>query len=112
MDYLNIFTPLQVSDHLKDLILTDDLDKFKKPILSRADARDQIEYIQRLCGKTGQQAMNIAIEVVGDMEKGTQYPQKTKPTQTGEGLAKDVSNLIQAIALKKKEAAGKDKPSS
>jgi intracellular multiplication protein IcmO len=107
VDNLNIFMPLRLSDHLVNLVMTDNLEQFRKPILSRADSRDQIEYIQRLCGKSGQQAMNIAIELVGDMEKGTQYPPEVKPTTDGAMLAQGVQELIQAISLKKKEAADK-----
>ena len=107
-DHLNIFTPMHESNHLVGLVITDDLSTFKRPLLNRAEARDQIEYVQRLCGKTGQQAMNIAIEVVSDIERGTQYPPEIKPTGTGAQLAKTTMNLVSAIALKKKEAADKD----
>lgn len=109
VDHLNIFMPMRESDHLEGLVITDDLKKFKQPLLDRGTMRDQVEYIQRLCGKTGQQAMNIAIEVVGDMEKGTQYPPQVKPDMTGAELAGTVKNLIEAISLKKKEAAEKKK---
>lgn len=110
VDYLNVFTPLHESEHLEGLIIADDLNKFKRPILDRSVARDQVEYIQRLCGKTSQQAMNIAIEVIGDMEKGTKYPPDVKPTTTGDEISGVIHNLIDAISLKKKEAAEKDSP--
>jgi len=105
VDYLNIFVPMRDADHLKDLVITDDIKKFKQPLLDRGTTRDQIEYVQRLCGKTGQQAMNIAIEVIGDMEKGTQYPPEIKPNIQGDDLAGKITNLITAISLKKKKAA-------
>ncbi len=108
-DHLNIFMPMRESDHLEGLVIADDLKKFKQPLLDRGTMRDQVEYIQRLCGKTGQQAMNVAIEVIGDMEKGTQYPPEVKPDMTGGELAGTVKNLIKAISLKKKEAAEKKK---
>lgn len=108
VDHLNIFVPLRETDHLKDLLIAADENKFKQPILDRGNTRDQIEYIQRLCGKTGQQAMSVAIELIGDMEKGTQYPPEVKPEMTGDELATTVTNLIRAISLKKEEAT-KDK---
>ncbi len=109
VDNLNVFAPLRISNHLKGLIITKDLDQFRKPLLTRSDTRDQVEYIQRLCGKSSQQAMNIAIELVGDMEKGTQYPPEVKSKATGPELAQGVEAMIQAITLKKKEAQDKNK---
>lgn len=107
IDHLNIFTPMRHTDHLQDVVVTDDMQKFGQPLLDRAHSRDQIEYIQRLCGKSGQQAMNIAIEVVGDMERGTQYPPDYKPEMAGGEMARMLDNLCDAIDLKKREEAAK-----
>lgn len=104
IDHLSVFTPMRDSDYLQDLVVADDLKRFKQPILDRVGVRDQVEYIQRLCGKSGQQAMNIAIEVVGDMERGTQYPPAMELGETGEGLAEMVRVMSDAIVLKKREA--------
>ncbi len=104
VDHLNIFTPLRLSDHLENTLNIDDLDTFRKAILSRSDSRDHIEYIQRLCGNSSQQAMNVAIEVVGDMEKGTQYPPMNLPTTSGSELADLTQRIINKISLKKREA--------
>ncbi|OGT52827.1 MAG: phosphoesterase [Gammaproteobacteria bacterium RIFCSPHIGHO2_12_FULL_41_15] len=104
VDYLSVFTPLKMSDHLTALVVTKNLDQFRKPILNRAQSRDHIEYVQRLCGKTGQQSMNVAVELINDMEKGTHYPPAQQPVIMGEKLAGVVTQLIQAISLRKKEA--------
>ena len=102
-NYLNVFTPMRYSNHLKNLLLTDDLANFRQPLLNRTECRDQVEYLQRLCGKTSQQAMNIALELVNDMQKGTQYPPESPNITPGAALAKQVENLMEAIRLKKKE---------
>lgn len=49
VDYLNLFTPLHLLEHLEWLVITSDLSEFRKLILDRGYCRDQIEYIQRLC---------------------------------------------------------------
>lgn len=105
VDYLNLFTPLCLTDAIKNTVVTSDLDQFRQPILNRSDVRDQIEYIQRLCGSNSQKAMNVAMELVADMEKGTQYPPEIKPVSNGSTIAQGVRDLIQAITLKKKENA-------
>lgn len=103
-DHLDVFTQLNMNAHLDGLVMTNDMDKFKKPILNRSDVRDQTEYVQRLCGHTSQQAMNVALEVVSDMERGTTYPPQYRPTNSPEELTVRIENLIDKIKLKKQEA--------
>ncbi len=103
VDHLNLFTALRMCDHLDGIIAADDQTAFKQPLLDRSDTRDQIEYIERLCGKTGQQSMNIAVELISDMEKGSHYPPSVRPTSTGEELAAQVEKVIDKVMLKKKE---------
>ena len=109
VDHLNIFMPMRKSNYLEDVVITDDAGKFGKALLDRSESRDQIEYIQRLCGKTGQQSMNTAIEIIGDMERGTQYPPDMKPSASASELASMVGNITEKITLKKREAAEEKK---
>jgi intracellular multiplication protein IcmO len=103
-EHLTIFMPMRRNEHVKNLLKSEDLDQFGKPILDRGDTRDYIEYCQRLCGKTAQQAMNVALELVGDMQKGTDYPPDLKPLATPVDVAQDIYAMIDAISLKKQEA--------
>ena len=107
IDHLNLFTPMRMTDHLREVVIADDIDTFKQPLLERSNTRDGVEYIQRLCGKSGQQAMNVAIEVIADMEKGTQYPPAMKPDIPVSQLIEGGRNMIDKIHLKKKEAEDK-----
>lgn len=106
-DHLDVFTPLQMNEHLQALVISEDLDTFRQRLLERGATRDQIEYVQRLCGKSSQQAMNIAIELIGDMDKGTKYPPDTKPSMSAGDLASGMRKMLEKISLKKKEAADK-----
>ena len=101
---LNIFLPLHINDYLNDILLIDNRETFSKPILPRSETRDQIEYLQRLCGQNSQQAMNVAIELVGDMERGTEYPPSNRGTLTSEELIQSTYSLIDNIRIKKQEA--------
>jgi intracellular multiplication protein IcmO len=107
VDHLNVFQPMRVSEYAERVVVTDDWASFKKPVLDRTFTRDQIEYIQRLMGKSGQQSMNVAIEVIGDMEKGTHYPPEITPEITGTELSMKVGTIIDKITLKKTENADK-----
>ena len=96
---------MRISEHARQVVVTHDWDTFQKPVLNRSYTRDQIEYIQRLMGKNGQQAMNVAIEIIGDMEKGTHYPPAMTPAMTGSELAMKVGQIIDKVTLKKTESS-------
>lgn len=98
---MNLFTPLADSEHVAGVVITKDRETFKKPILNRPDIKDQIEYVQRLSGRGGQESANIAMEVLNDMEKGTSYPPKVKPSGTPEEIAALIEQMTGDIALKK-----------
>lgn len=101
IDYLNLFTPLCENEHLEDIIIAKDIDEFKKPILSRTEIRDQMEYIARLCGKSNKESSKIVMELVSDMEKGTKYPPDVKPEKNPIELAAIVKQMANDISLKK-----------
>lgn len=103
-DRLNIFMPMEVNAHLADLGVPED-PGFRSPILDKMAVREQIEYVQRLCGQSGRQATNVAIELIGDMGKGTDYPPDKSPSGTGPEIAARVREMTQNITLKKSEAA-------
>lgn len=66
---MNIFVGLRMTEYLKPLKVPED-PAYRAAILNRKSVRDQIEYVQRLCGKTGRQSTTIAMELVGDMDRG------------------------------------------
>ncbi|MDF1654749.1 MAG: TraM recognition domain-containing protein [Coxiellaceae bacterium] len=107
-EHLAIFMPMRRNEHVTNLLPGEDLGEFGRSLLDRADTRDYVEYCQRLCGKSGQQAMNVALEIVGDMQKGTDYPPDIKPLASASEIANDIHNLVDAIVLKKQEAMSQD----
>ncbi len=104
VDHLNIFTPMSCSEHLKEVVISNDIRSFSRPILDRSNTRDQIEYIQRLCGKSSKESMNGAIDVINDIEKATQYPPSSRPEISSKELAHVADQLCEAIDLKKRDA--------
>ncbi|EKD92062.1 MAG: hypothetical protein ACD_29C00211G0001 [uncultured bacterium] len=100
---LNIFLPLRMNPHLEKLAVTND-PKFKEAILNRTAIRNQIEILQRLSGQSGKQAISIASELIGDMEKGTNYPPTTELLTSPKEVVQHVRDMVKNISLKKKEA--------
>ena len=106
-DRMNIFIGLRMTEYLKPLEVPED-PAYRAPILNRNAVRDQVEYIQRLCGKSGRQSMNIAMELVGDMDRGTDYPPAPlDPPVLAPQVVSKLHDIINGISLKKKEAAEK-----
>src|SRR3989339_319188 len=102
-DYLNIFTGMQHAEYLKGIVITNNMRVFEQPMLDRGIVRDQIEYMERLCGKNGPQATNVSIELLRDMQSGTEYPPKVDLPKKSDVLANDVNLLVAAIEKRKTE---------
>lgn len=102
---LNIFTGLRMTEYLKPLKISED-PAYRAAILNRKTVRDQIEYVQRLCGKTSRQAINVAMELVGDMDRGTDYPPAPlDPPVMPDYIAMKLREIVEGITIKKKEAS-------
>ncbi len=104
---LNIFTGLRMTEYLKPLKVPED-PAYRGPILNRKTVRDQIEYVQRLCGKSGKISANIAMELVGDMDRGTDYPPAPlDPPVLPAQITSKLRDIVAGITIKKKEASEK-----
>ena len=104
LDYLTIFTPFQDNDYLKSVLLINQNDEsFAQSILARRTTRDNIEYIEKLSGRSSQQATNVAMELIADLESGTRYPPEVKPDFTAEDITFITRDIINKIALSQQE---------
>lgn len=100
---LNIFTGLTITEDLQRYLLVKDLETFAMPILQQQLTHRYIEYVERLFGKTEQYAANISTEFIKDMQAATHYPPAFHMIPTGGELANMTLQLIDRIALRKKE---------
>lgn len=100
---LNIFTPLRMTKYLEKLWIPDD-PKFHAAILDRKAVRDQLEYLERLCGKPGRKATSIAAELIGDMDRGTDYPPAPlDPPVLPPQITAKLYEIIEGVTIKKTE---------
>lgn len=104
---MNIFSTMRLNDDFRALLVTDDLDKFAEPLLDRPTTRSTLEYIQRLCGRSGNQARNVANELVNDLQRSTYYPGDYGEMPSGSALGDLCNGAVKTIKLKKREAAEK-----
>ena len=97
---LSLFAPLTVNDHIKGLLSEQEIKGMKSSIVSRAQCRDQFEYLGRLAGQTSQQAMNVALELTADMQRSTVYPPEHVIDIPNGALVAAVDRIIEKIVLK------------
>ena len=97
---LSLFAPLTVNDHIQGLLSANEIEGMKASIVSRAQCRDQFEYLGRLAGQNSQQAMNIALELTADMQRSTAYPPEHIVDVPAGALVASIDRIIEKIALK------------
>lgn len=102
---IDVFTKLRPTEEFEKLIMTKDIITFGNPILYKSSTRNEIAALERIDGKSEQQANNIAIELVKDMETASHYPPRVKISTDIDQLVLTVNDLIGKIAMRKKEHA-------
>jgi intracellular multiplication protein IcmO len=105
---IDIFTPLRASDKLKRMLRTKNYEEFSKPLLDKKSTLSKVAHLERLDGKAEQYANNIAIELIKDLKKETNYPPIKSTTVTGGEIGTAILDLVGKIILKKQETAKKD----
>lgn len=103
---MNLFTPFRLTDPLVPMLMGEQFEAFSKPIVSRNEVKACIERLERLLGKTGRHANNIANELLDDMISATFYPPDSVPYQEGTEMATFVHELTEKIQAKVKAEAG------
>jgi len=70
---LNIFSRVVLNDPVKVLVGAD-FDRFSAPLINRSQAKDKIELLERLMGRSASQANPMTSEIIKDMSLATDYP--------------------------------------
>jgi intracellular multiplication protein IcmO len=73
-DRLNVFVRVRVTDSVRPHFSGERYDQFCKVLLVKSQVREKIDLIERLMGRKANQANNIALEMVRDIEVATDYP--------------------------------------
>ena len=73
-DRLNAFVSVRVTDNVRPYFSGERYEQLCKPLLLKHQVREKIELIERLMGRKANQANNIALEMVRDIEVATDYP--------------------------------------
>lgn len=71
---LNIFAKAGLGDSIKTLVGDAQFGKFSEPLIGRSLAKDKIEVLERLMGRSASQAGPMTSEIIKDMAIATDYP--------------------------------------
>lgn len=106
---LNVFTPLNITPKLAELISVDDPDQFNAAFLKKSVTQKQVALIEKVSGKFKKHANSIATEIVQDMALATHYPPALHNILPGAEVAKDLNKLLIAIQQGRARAAAEEK---
>jgi len=98
---LTVFTKLRVQEGEREFIITNDFDRFSLPLLSKPKVHEQTISLERASGKMDKYAVNIADEIIRDMETATNYPPAVHEKASGVQVAQTIEELIQHIATER-----------
>ncbi len=104
---LNIFSKVALPEPVKVLVGASQFDKFSAPLINRALAKDKIELLERLMGRSSSQAGPMTSEIVKDMAQATDYPPTVEsiflPTEEVVAIANEVCDYVTSLKTKAQE---------
>jgi intracellular multiplication protein IcmO len=98
---LDVFTKLSISDYLKTVLLTDDVEKFSQPILTRSFVLEQIKQIEAVFNSDQKSVQEVSQELVNDMHTATFYPPEVKDIPEVKQLVEATTVLVKQIIFDK-----------
>ncbi len=102
---LNIFTKVALDETVQALVGKRQFEQFSMPLLNRSLAKDKIELLERLMGRSASQANPMTNEIIKDMTFATDYPPPVEhalmPSEEVVAIANKLCDYV--TSLKKKE---------
>lgn len=93
---MSAFTPIAVTDMVQQMIGAENVDLFSLPLIRRGSTMEDLKHIERLTGKSSEEADKIAATILNDVEKVTSYPPNILMTHNKH---KYMDSLNQALAM-------------
>lgn len=104
---LNIFSKVMLDDAVKNLVGKTSFDKFAAPLIVRNSAKDKIELLERLMGRSASQANPMTSEILKDMSLATEYPPPYDgvllPNEEVVAIANELCDYVTSLKTKSQE---------
>lgn len=97
---LNLFVPFRLTDPIVPMMVGDQFEIFTLPLISKGEAKLNIDRVERLMGKSNRHASTLANEIIRDMEMATHYPPEHVSREPADTLTNLVKDLYIAIERK------------
>lgn len=99
--FLKALVPEAIRTFLQSLNIDERRKQFSGILLRKKPALDQIEFVERLTGRTEDEASSVARELIRDMEQATFYPPEIVNRPTEVDFSATIYQLIDAVNTKK-----------
>lgn len=104
---LNIFTKVQLDAAVKAIVGAAQFGKFSEPLINKGVAKDKIELLERLMGRSASQASPMTNEIIKDMALATEYPPPVEgillPSEEVVAIANELCDYVTSLKTKAQE---------
>lgn len=94
MDEMNLFTNLRMEEAEKERLRVDDIERFSQPLVDKSKVLSTLHSVERITGRDDKQAMNIASEIIKDMQTATHYPPEFRDNVSAEEMTAQVESVV------------------
>lgn len=106
---LNIFAKVALDETVKAIVGAQQIGKFSEPLISKSVAKDKIELLERLMGRSASQASPMTNEIIKDMSLATEYPPPIEglllPSEEVVAIANELCDYVNSLKTKAQEDA-------
>lgn len=88
------FTKIFVTPLVMRMIGEENQDLFALPLIRRGSTLEEMKHIERLCGKSEQDALRIASSIINDVENATRFPPEVDFEPNVPQMLQDIADLI------------------
>ncbi len=104
---LNIFTKVGLDEAVKAIVGSTDITRFSEPLINKNSAKDKIELLERLMGRSASQANPMISEIIKDMSIATEYPPPIEgvllPSEEVVAIANELCDYVTSLKTKPQE---------
>jgi intracellular multiplication protein IcmO len=104
---LNIFSKVALGESVKAMVGSGKLDQFIMPLINKGTAKNNIELLERLMGRSASQANPMTQEIIKDMTQATDYPPPVEgllmPSEEIVAIANELCDYVTSLKTSSQE---------
>ncbi len=96
-DTVSAFTSIHVTPLVQQMIGQENIELFSLPLIRRGSTLEELKHIERLSGKTENQAQKVATSIITDIENVTSYPPEILFVRDKKRIFNDINEIIKLL---------------